>query len=567
MLILGIFGGSVALIFAFESLEFSAKITALTFLGNSILYVALLCFIIDILLLISRKNVVHLSLISTCLLAVAWLILDYAFINNYVDFEYVWNYTNTSVPLIYKIVAIWAGQAGSVLTWAVFAAIVLFFFRAKTRNLEENPSFFRAIILSLITMIVLLVVLMGLDPFRASPPFIAPEGRGLSSILMSPYLIWHPFFMFVSYAVFEVPFFMSLADIISRKELGQAPSDNKVNIIALRVGWLVLTLGIGLGAYWASLTTGWGRWWGWDPIETVSLVPWIFATASFHTQGFKLKARILDQINLILIFLSIVLATVVTRGGSLASIHAFVSPLGGSIQEDRLVFIILAFLLEIMTLALITYLIYTAIDRIADDYKNKITFFDDLSHLFLILLAFICVLGLGLPTISFVLNNFNIELAIFVGIEFFSQLGLICAMGLAISMTYCALISYWSIKKISALMLLGFAVSLVFTVIYGTTIFGWMPFVVIFYFLALFATIFNLIKNFRKRSILEFVKTNAKTLIHIGLSAILLGTLSTSPSILQDICYIGGFFIMISGCILGILARVFKQKQVQATSG
>ncbi len=567
VLILVILGGLTALIFAFEGLEFSVKINALAFLGNSILYVALLCFILDVLLLVSRKNVVYLSVISTCLLAVAWYVLDYAFINNYVDFEYVWNYTNTSVPLVYKIVAIWAGQAGSILTWALFAAITVSLFRAKSRNLEENPFFSRAIIPSLITMVVLLVVLMSLDPFRVSQPFIAPQGRGLSSILMSPYLIWHPFFMFVSYAVFQVPFFMSLAEIVSRTKTGQAHSDTEINKVALRAGWLVLSLGIGLGAYWASLSTGWGRYWGWDPIETVSLVPWIFATASFHTRGFKHKTRTLVHVNLILIFLSIILATVITRGGSLASIHAFVSPLGGSIQADRLILIMLAFFIEIIVLVLVLYLIYNVIEKISEDYANRITLFDDLTHLFLIILAFICVLGLSLPTISFIAYGFDADQAIFVGTEFFSQLGMICAVGLAISMNFCALIPYWSVKKISTLIFSGFAGSLVFTAFYGATIFGWIDLIAIFYILALIATIFNLIKNFRRRSISDFVKTNAKTVIHIGLSAILLGTLSVSPSIFQDICYIGGFFIMISGSILGILSRVLKRKQVQVTSG
>lgn len=566
MIILGIFGGSATLIFIFENLEFSAKISALSNLGNVLLYGALLCFIFDLFFLFSRQNVVYLSIISTSLLTVAWLILDYAFIKNYVDFEYVWNYTNINVLLVYKIVAIWAGQSGSILTWIVFAAIVMSLFRARTQDHEENPIFLRTIVLSLLTMIVLLIVLMSFDPYRVSTPFVALEGRGLSEILMSPYLIWHPFFMFASYAVFQVPFYMSLAEMLSRKATGQPNTDNEILKVTLRVGWLILTLGIGLGAYWASLASGWGRWWGWDPIETVSLVPWIFATAAFHARGFKHKARNLERINLILIFASIILATVITRGGSLVSIHAFVSPLGGTIEADRLALIMLAFVLEIITLMLVIYLIYNIINKISEDYTNRITFFDDFTHLFLIILAFICVLGLSLPNISFIATGFDENQAIFVGIEFFSQLGLICAVGLAISMTFCALITYSSIKKISAVILIGFTGNLVFTILYGANIFGWISLVAIFYIIALGATTFNLMKNFRRKGLADFVKTNAKTIIHMGLSAILLGTLSESPSTFQNICYIAGFFVMISGSILGILARVLKRRQVQPPS-
>jgi len=306
------------------------------------------------------------------------------------------NYSNNSLPLVYKIVAIWAGEEGSIMTWMLFNSIIINLYRIGNRN-KEDLVFIRSVILSSIISSAFLIILLYLNPFELQSSFPS-DGLGLNPLLISPFMIWHPFFTFIAYAVYLVPFTVTIAEIITRKSKLKEGFQDKFYNFTLKFGWLVLTLSIGFGAYWAKIAlTPWGRYWGWDPVETVSLIPWFFITAFFHTIIFKKKNPLLIKINVALIFSSIVFSTLITRGGGLNSLHAFT---GGA--ELVVWVVILGLILIILPL----YVIYIVLDYLMEEYRNKKLLFDYLSYLFLYGLAFVCIFGLYIPPITFLLSNF-----------------------------------------------------------------------------------------------------------------------------------------------------------------
>jgi cytochrome c biogenesis factor len=326
---------------------------------------------------------------------------------------------------------------------------------------------------------------------------------------------------------------------------------------SLKFGWLVLSLSIGLGAYWAKIaltSEGWGRYWGWDPVETVSLVPWFFVSAYFHTKIFQKKNPLLVKINVVLIFLSIIFSTLIVRGGGLSSLHAFAG------ATELVVWVaILGLILVIGSL----YIIYIMLDYVFEEYRNPKLFFDYLSYIFLISLAFVCIFGLLIPPITHLLSNyFAIINVIFIRTDYFILSTLVLASGLAVSLIFCSLWEYFSIKWISIII----SIALVFQSIisyYVLFIFdiGINPLIIIF-FIAIFATLFKLIKNFNvKKGAKYFFRLNSKTIIHTGIASILVGFLILpSLGIFQDIFFISGFILLMIGIIPSILISLLPSK-------
>ena len=320
------------------------KIITIGYLGNALIISIILITLVDVILLLGKKtNFTHLPFLAMTLSIVLFLLMEYCFLNDLFGIMYVWSNSKVAQPIIYKIVAIWAGEAGSIMTWMVFNSIVLFFFRLKFQNHNNSQKgeydfvFIISCIIGLMVFVVFQFLLYILAPFQVTP-FAFLDGNGLNSSLISPFMIWHPFFTYVAYAIFLIPFTIIIAEvliniggkIVSLLGRGDPPKyqlhssyQKTFNEFALKFGWLVMTLSIGLGAYWAKIAPSWGRYWGWDPVETVSLLPWLFSTAYFHTVSFRKSNSKLFKINIILIFFSVVFTTLITRGGGLSSLHAF----------------------------------------------------------------------------------------------------------------------------------------------------------------------------------------------------------------------------------------------------
>ncbi|HEY9422599.1 MAG TPA: cytochrome c biogenesis protein CcsA, partial [Thermoanaerobaculia bacterium] len=233
--------------------------------------------------------------------------------------EYVYQYSGLDLPAHYQFAAFWAGQKGSFLIWLFWGAVIGLLVR-RTAGRQE-PMVMGVYTLTLMS---LLLILVRENPFvmLAQTPI---DGAGLNPLLQDDWMVIHPPIMFIGYASAAIPFAFAMASLLRRDYDGWAA---RAFPWALS-GFLVLGTAILMGGYWAYKTLGWGGYWGWDPVENASLIPWIFGTVLIHglylerTQGRYRRANYLFSL---LTYVSVLYGTFLTRSGVLAdfSVHSFV---------------------------------------------------------------------------------------------------------------------------------------------------------------------------------------------------------------------------------------------------
>ena len=531
----------------------SIKLLVISTIGNFLIISTFIITIIDLLYLLKfKRNNYLLSSLSMTLTISFFLLLEYCFLNDFFDIIYVWRYSEATLSFIYKFVAIWAGEAGSIMTWMVFNTIIIFFYRLKNQNKNDLVFVFSTII-SLLISSIFLIILFIYNPFQTETPILFPNGLGLNSLLRSPFMIWHPLFTFIAYAVFLIPFTVSIIRVLKPKLSLQNPYQKSFYDFSLKFGWLVLTLSIGLGAYWAKIALSWGRYWGWDPVEIVSLIPWFFSTAYFHTITFKKNNRKLVKINVILIFLSIIFSTLITRGGGLTSLHAFTG-------ESNL--IIWALIVGLIVVVFSLYVIYETINSLSENYKKTRLFLDYLSYLCLFMLAFVCIFGLVISPLTYFLSLFSNINILYVGTDYFIITTLMIASVLAASLVFCSLYGRYKIKVIALILFIGGIVQTILSFVIFFTSGVWINPLISIFIIALLSSILKLLKDFDKNTDLkQYFRINSKTYVHIGLSLILIGTLIVPGIwIFQDIFYISGFLFFMIGIIPSIFIFFFLRR-------
>ncbi len=263
-----------------------------------------------------------------------WICLTAAMVTLWVmlircDFSsvYVAEHISRALPLAYRFSALWAGAAGSLLLWlwlqAGFAMIV---FRQTSKNEMTFAAKARASV-NLVNVFFLLVLILDKNPFALSAP-VPIDGAGLNPLLQHLAMVLHPPTLFIGYAALIVPFAWAFAELKESREKGLAVLFVQARNWTL-IGWLFLTIGIVLGAWWAYEELGWGGYWAWDPVENSSLMPWLTATALLHCYRIykprTVIARWLTILSLVTFSLCI-FGTFLTRYGLVSSVHAFPEP-------------------------------------------------------------------------------------------------------------------------------------------------------------------------------------------------------------------------------------------------
>jgi cytochrome c-type biogenesis protein CcmF len=256
------------------------------------------------------------------LLVLAVVVLEAAFLRSDFSFAVVAQASSTDTPTFYKLTAMWSTQEGSLLLWvfllSVFSSLVLYVTR---RGLREIAPYATAVLGAVASFFLLLMV--GWEsPFDslASPP---AEGAGLNPLLRHPAMMIHPPMLYTGYVGFAVPFAFCVGALITRRT--GADWIRSTRRFAL-VAWTFLGTGILLGALWSYTELGWGGYWGWDPVENASLMPWLTGTAFLHSIMVQEKRGMLKVWNASLVMATFVLAllgTFLVRSGILESIHAF----------------------------------------------------------------------------------------------------------------------------------------------------------------------------------------------------------------------------------------------------
>ena len=257
-----------------------------------------------------------------CLLAIAFAILAWSFYINDFSVLYVAEHSNSQLPIIYRLGAVWGGHEGSLLLWIFLLSTWTILVAQLSKALDEFMVARVIGVLGLVTSGLLLFILTTSNPFARLLP-AAQDGRSLNPLLQDPGLVFHPPMLYMGYVGFSVAFAFAIASLLSgRLDAAWARWSRPWTTAA----WVFLTLGIALGSWWAYYELGWGGWWFWDPVENASFIPWLVGTALLHSLavtekrgGFKSWTVLLA----IIAFSLSLLGTFLVRSGVLTSVHAF----------------------------------------------------------------------------------------------------------------------------------------------------------------------------------------------------------------------------------------------------
>jgi cytochrome c-type biogenesis protein CcmF len=261
-------------------------------------------------------------LLQFVLVALSFACLAYAFLNNDFSVKYVANHSNSLLPKPYQFAAVWGGHEGSLLLWMLMltgwaAAVALF---SQTLPLVMVARVLG--VMGLITVGFMLFILFTSNPFDRLFP-VPADGRDLNPLLQDPGLVIHPPMLYMGYVGMSVAFAFAIAALLSgRLDAAWARWSRPWTVIA----WAFLTLGIGLGSWWAYYELGWGGWWFWDPVENASLMPWLVGTALIHSLMVTEKRGSFKAWTVLLAIAAFslsLLGTFLVRSGVLTSVHAF----------------------------------------------------------------------------------------------------------------------------------------------------------------------------------------------------------------------------------------------------
>jgi len=306
---------------------------------------------------------------------------------------YIYHHSNRDLPAAYKFATLWSGQEGSLLFWSLLLAAYGLVLRLRHKT-DTKLFAYASVIIAAVQIFFLLLLNFAAHPFALITGTLPADGAGLNPLLQYPEMVIHPPMLYLGYVGFTVPFAFALGALIMRY-----PGEKWIRITRrwTMVTWAFLTCGVFLGAHWAYSVLGWGGYWGWDPVENASLMPWLTGTAFLHSVMMQEKRGMLKMWNMWLIFATFwlaILGTFLTRSGIISSVHAFAqSSIGGWFKWFLLI-----------TLGAFTFFFFKNKSHLRSEHKLESLVSRESSFLFnnlLLLLACFTVLwGTWFPLIS-----------------------------------------------------------------------------------------------------------------------------------------------------------------------
>ncbi len=289
----------------------------------------------------------------------------YSFLTNNFSVLYVANNSNTHLPLFYKVAALWGGHRGSLYLWVwimtAYTAAVGYHGRSRY---PDRLAIIMAVQGALIAGFYGLVLFLS-DPFTRLFP-IPAQGQNMNPLLQDPGMVIHPPMLYMGYVGFSIPFAFAMAALLTnwRSELWIGHT-RRWALIA----WGFLTAGIIFGAWWSYYVLGWGGYWGWDPVENASFMPWLMGTALIHSISVQERRRMLHTWNIFLIITTFslsLLGTFLVRSGVLASVHTFSAAPGQGVY-------LLTFMVVVLTLAFGLFLIKGGYQRAEESFISPLS--------------------------------------------------------------------------------------------------------------------------------------------------------------------------------------------------
>ena len=335
-----------------------------------------------------RAGIAGFAAITAAAFALVWSV----FANDF-SITYIMEHSNRALPGWYKFSALWSGQEGSLVLWAWLLGAYGFVLRL-THKTDVKLYAYAGVILAGVQVFFLLVLNFAAPPFALLRGQIPADGNGLNPLLQYPEMVIHPPLLYLGYVGFSVPFAFALGALMMRY-----PGEKWIKITRAwtMVTWLFLTAGVFLGMHWAYAVLGWGGYWGWDPVENASLMPWLTGTAFLHSVMMQEKKGLMKSWNVWLIFstfLLTMLGTMLTRGGLVSAVHAFAeSPIG---------YWFMVFMVLVLAVCIFTYILQR--DHLQSEQRLESLVSRESSSLFanLVLLAacFVIVWGTLYPILS-----------------------------------------------------------------------------------------------------------------------------------------------------------------------
>ncbi|QEE24604.1 heme lyase CcmF/NrfE family subunit [Rhodanobacter glycinis] len=256
--------------------------------------------------------------------ALAFLILVWAFLHFDFSVRYVADNSNLELPWYYRIAAVWGAHEGSLLLWILILNVWTIALAIFSRNLPEAFAARVLGVLGLISVGFLSFTIFTSDPFGRLLP-MPMNGADLNPVLQDPGMTFHPPMLYMGYVGFSVAFAFSIAALLggSMEQAWVRQARPWTN-----AAWGFLTCGIVAGSWWAYAELGWGGWWFWDPVENASFMPWLVGAALIHAQAITEKRGSLRAWTILLSIFAFslsLLGTFLVRSGVLTSVHAFAS--------------------------------------------------------------------------------------------------------------------------------------------------------------------------------------------------------------------------------------------------
>lgn len=437
------------------------------------------------------------------------------------DIQYVAYYSDTSLPLLYKLSAFWGAQEGSLLLWTLL--IMVFGSIEMYRNQNENTPY-KNILMSAISftaVFFIILICFQQNPFVLTPQYYTIlDGNGLNPLLQNPGMALHPPALYIGFVGYTVVFAHAFASIVT-KDLS-----SKWILLARpwsMVIWAFLTIGIVIGGWWAYIELGWGGYWYWDPVENASLMPWLTATAFLHSAYIYEKRnsfKLWVYMFILATFELTILGTFITRSGVVKSVHSFAP---NAIGTFFLVFII------ITSIIFLFFLIKNRPEKITPSNNNKsLISREDLFFAGNLILSAITIAVLA-GTIAPLITKKAVEIGYFnsATIPFFTALFLVSGLGLLTGFKITVLKSYY--KNIFISLLLAFIATIVMYISgYRKLVSLILAFSVYF---SLAAALVRTIEAFFKGGIKTFIYSNrflGAMIAHIGVSVIAFGIVFSS---------------------------------------
>jgi len=510
-------------------------------IGTILIYLSLILAIIGIVTSVLRlknkkdKFLWYSRIITILLFVTISLTLVYLYVLFFtadLSIEYVWQYTSNTYSIQYKFAGVLAGMAGSLLfwIWAITTPWLYEELRTIKKPVNEDIRDWTRIVLFIVISILIFTLILYdvFKPTAANVLISYPNGQGLNPLLQTELMIIHPPIVFLAYGFLAMPFAAALAYLLTGHKDWLSYS-----LKWSRIGWVFLTLGIGLGALWAYVVLGWGGYWSWDPVETSSLLPWIILTGFLHTQlMFKRKNDypILAPILGVFSFILVIFATFVTRAGGLwVSVHSFGS---ANVQIDplqRLIILlsqsqtVLVYTIFIISSLLITT--FLVIYRYKKNKKSRKDQFFAISELISddILMIVTVFLFITTTIVTFVIlvsgvngldpNDFNIKVGIL-------------TLVIILVLIFCLLWRYTGRRWIIAIggcTLLASALGFIFFP-NNSMVAASIPILVV----ALVGTAYKIVRSFNVREIWKSMRLVSAHLIHLAIILLLLGYIGSN---------------------------------------